>query len=341
MDEGRVSASMLRQIKKRVYKEELASFSLEAAMILPFCLLFLLSIVLMQQLANYELLWQAAGNTACQEVESMVALTASVEHSKINDKLFGRVLQKLPAKYATKALNFKTGMLTATYLLRRQTDLFTEMNGSKGLNRRLLSDFQAKVWLHEDKHHLLYESSYVYKLFAWNIKRQAKLLVPLWNVYPLSAYTQQTNEKNEAEKNTVWSEANFKRGDLLQKEFSANLPKSYPTINRYEAGVVTSIKSIDLTNPSLENAFYLDARIANLAGQLAHFSGYQAKSANWPTIKASDIKERKLLLIVPENSKPERIAQVESILRRYPQITFNIVRYEKSYRYQEKESAKT
>lgn len=324
-------------VKFKVYKllrrQEIASFSLEAAIILPFCLIFLLSIVLMQQLVNYQLLWQAAGNVACEELESLVALTGSVEHSKVNDQLLGKVLQKMPEKYATKLLKVKTGFLSANYLLRRQCDLLQEINGrDKCLNLKLLSDFKANVYVHEDKHNIAYESSYTYKLFFWSIKRKTKFVVPLWNVYPLTGYTKNVRE-NKEQAQTIWSEADFLRGDILQKKYSANLPKAYPTINSYTAGLVTSIKSIDLTNPSLNNAWYLEKRVSNLAEQLQAFCGYQPKTANWPTINASDIKQRKLLLIVPENSPADRLEQITTTLKHYPQITYEIVKHEKSYRY--------
>lgn len=329
--------NLITTIMQTLSKEEKASFSLEAAIILPFCLLFLFSIVLMQQLANYELLWQAAGNVACQEAQSIVALTASVEHSKMNDKLFGTVLQKMPSKYAKKALNVKNGVIAATYLLRRQTDLFNEMNSTQDrLNTRLLSDFQGKVWLHEDEHFLLYESSYIYKIFLWNVQRTSKFIVPLWNVYPLDAYSHTSNQSDKQQEQTVWSESNFKRGDILQKKFSANLPKTYPTINRYEDGIVTSIKSIDLTNPSLVDDLYLSSRISNLAAQLMAFNGYQPQKANWPAIQSKDILGKNLILIVPENSAAERIQQIELVLNGYPQISFEIIKCEKSYRYANK-----
>lgn len=325
---------IITTIMQTWHKEESASFSLEAAIILPFCLLFLFSIVLMQQLANYELLWQAAGNVTCQEAQSIVALTASVEHGKINDKLFGTVLQKMPSKYAKKALNVKTGVIAATYLLRRQADLFNEMNSAQdSLNSRLLSDFQGKVWLHENEHLLWYESSYIYKIFLWNVRRTSKFLVPLWNVYPLNDYSRSSDQSDKQQKQTVWNESNFKRGDILQKKFSANMPKTYPTINRYENGVVISIKSIDLTNPSLVDELYLSSRIRNLASQLIAFNGYQPQKVNWPAIHPKDIKGRKLILIVPENSNDKRIKQIESVLNCYPQISFEIIKYEKSYRY--------
>ncbi|KXB42012.1 hypothetical protein HMPREF1872_00485 [Amygdalobacter nucleatus] len=320
-------------------RKEKASLSIEAAMILPAFLLFLLSLVLMVQLANYELLWHAAGNVVCQELEAIIATTASIEHDKLHDKVLGNVLQKLPAKVAKKALNVKTGMLSAKYLLRRHIDLFQEINcGQSGLNSRLISNFKAKVRLNEARHNLTYETNYTYHLFFWPVKRQFKLIVPLWNVYPFDGYTQKDEQSDEKTEKTVWSEGNFKRGDLLQKKYAANLPKSYPTINKYSAGVVTSIKSVDLTNPSLEDPFYLEMRISNLARQLSNFNGYQAKNSNWPTIQATDIKARKLLLIVPENSPEDKLAKVENILKAYKQIDYEIVKHEKSYRYKQTEA---
>lgn len=326
----------VKKVKLYRHKSEPGSFSIEAAVILPCALLFFFVLVLLVQMANYELLWHTAGNSACQELEAIVAAAGSFSQADMKQKLLGKLTARLPTQVTDRLLKFTDGMLSANYLLRRQSNLFQEMNGrSRNLNTRLITNFRAFISVNEAKHQIHYKSVYDYNLLLWRKKREFYYVVPLWNVYPLGTLGKSsTAGENKDEKNlTIWSKGNFARGDEFQSKYHANLPKNFPTINRFSDGVATSIKSIDLTNPNLEDDNYLSNRIGGLAQSLLSFAGYQGQNGNWPTIKAAEIKIRRLQLIVPENSPPAILKKVKNILRQYPGIEYEIITDEKSYKY--------
>lgn len=53
---------------------------------------------------------------------------------------------------------------------------------------------------------------------------------------------------------SVWAKDWSTRGMEIDAKLGGNLPPFFPTIDKFENGVVTSIKSVDLTAPTYQNA---------------------------------------------------------------------------------------
>lgn len=314
--------------------KEKAGFSIEAALILPLALIFVASLILIVNITNYQQLWHSAGVRVCQELELVVAAVGSFPQAELNGKLLGKLSNKLPAGIAQELMNKRNGFLSAQYLLRRQAALFNAADKSKPLNKQLVSKLKGEVEIAEQEHVLKYKSSFDIQIFYWSLTLESKFTVPLWNLHSLSEVKRQLSSSDkEKNKDSIWSDSNFSRGDHFQQKYGANLPRQYPVISSYKHGVVTSIKSIDLTNPNLNSLELLAMRLDKIAGDLSSFNGYSSKNGKWPTIKATDIRGRHLLLVIPENTDVQVIARVEALLSKYKNITFAIIKDEASYKY--------
>jgi filamentous hemagglutinin len=75
-----------------------------------------------------------------------------------------------------------------------------------------------------------------------------------------------------------------------------NLGGNFPVVDRFENGVVTSIKSIDLGAKSYRSPGAVLQALIGCVDQVANFQG-----GRWGevSIKASDIAERRLDVVVP------------------------------------------
>jgi hypothetical protein len=102
------------------------------------------------------------------------------------------------------------------------------------------------------------------------------------------------NQPNEA-----WKQGWAARGDFFGNALGANLSRTFPVIDSFSDGVVTSIKSIDLNAATYQNGGRLAARLTSYVNKVADFNGI-----DWGTesIRSSQIGGRVLSLAVPKGS---------------------------------------
>ena len=86
------------------------------------------------------------------------------------------------------------------------------------------------------------------------------------------------------------------RGLAIERALGGNLPRSFPVIDRFDRGVATSIKSIDLTAKTYQNSGALSRRLGGYVDKVAAFRG---KDFGGVGIEASDITGRVLVVAVP------------------------------------------
>jgi hypothetical protein len=89
------------------------------------------------------------------------------------------------------------------------------------------------------------------------------------------------------------------RGLYISEQRGANLPASFPVIDKWSDGVATSIKSIDLTATTYQDATRLTYRLNDYINKLVFFEG--ADFGIWE-IEPSAINGRVLDLVVPKGS---------------------------------------
>jgi RHS repeat-associated protein len=102
-----------------------------------------------------------------------------------------------------------------------------------------------------------------------------------------------------AAESTVWSLAPLARGNAIETMLSANLPRTFPTIDRFVNGVATSIKSIDLRAASYQNAARLEGVLSRYVGLLEGFSGARLGTA---VVEGSQVTSKVLEVAVPQGA---------------------------------------
>jgi hypothetical protein len=125
-------------------------------------------------------------------------------------------------------------------------------------------------------------------------------------------------DDDKSEKEDIWSLGNFQRGLKLRSKFGANLPTSFPVIARYENGKAVMIKSMDLTAASYQTAVNTER---TLKGYINELSEYKGQNKPWGSenilIRGEDIKQKELLLIIPENDPGESNNRVLVNMKEY------------------------
>jgi hypothetical protein len=95
----------------------------------------------------------------------------------------------------------------------------------------------------------------------------------------------------------VWELGWAARGLYISEQRGANLPASFPVIDKWSDGVATSIKSIDLTATTYQDATRLTYRLNDYANKLIFFEGATLGDLQ---IGPSAINGRVLELVIPK-----------------------------------------
>jgi len=91
----------------------------------------------------------------------------------------------------------------------------------------------------------------------------------------------------------------FKRGIRIQKELGRNLPDRFPVIAKFGQGTAVMIKSIDLEGATYRKPSNLKAKVKSFIHELEEFKGGSYQDTQ---INEADIKNKKLIIVVPEES---------------------------------------
>lgn len=158
------------------------------------------------------------------------------------------------------------------------------------------------------------------------LQRQLTAFVPIWR---------SSDPREEQEKgSTVWDMDNFARGQALRKKFGGNLPGNFPVIARFQDGEALAIKSVDLNKPTYDDPAELIKKISPQIEALADFTGTAAPFGKEQVlIQASDIRRRRLLLVIPADSDLGRFRPVMNDLNHLADqhgVLFEMVTYQKS-----------
>ena len=135
----------------------------------------------------------------------------------------------------------------------------------------------------------------------------------------------------------IWDQDNFSRGEAFRKLFDTNLPKTFPVIDSYNDGNASALKTIDLTAPYYKSKSRINDSIKSDIDELSKFNGAE-KKINGKNYKVSNIKNKSLTVVIPENSPQDR-KDVVSSLKEYARtkgVTLEIKEYGNSSKYAEK-----
>lgn len=90
---------------------------------------------------------------------------------------------------------------------------------------------------------------------------------------------------------SAWSLKWSQRGLEIEAKLGGNLPRSFPTIDKWGNGVATSIKSVDLSAATYQNTGALESKIRGYVDTMAAFKG---ASFDGVAVRLRDIRARAL-----------------------------------------------
>ena len=121
----------------------------------------------------------------------------------------------------------------------------------------------------------------------------------------------------------VWKLGWAARGAFINEELGANLPSTFPVVDSWLDGVVTSIKSIDLNAATYQDAVRLTYRLNQYIDQLASYDGGEFAYVEIPS---SAISGRTLRLAIPKSSmNPIQKMAIESARVRAQALDVNLL----------------
>lgn len=99
---------------------------------------------------------------------------------------------------------------------------------------------------------------------------------------------------------SVWKLDKFIRGGIIEDMLGRNLPRTFQTIDKFEDGVATSIKSMDLSAKSYQNGNSVFNTLKGYVGELQGFNGASMRTASGRAfnVGSNDIKSKVLQLAI-------------------------------------------
>ena|GEM_PF-2603345 len=133
-----------------------------------------------------------------------------------------------------------------------------------------------------------------------------------------------TNEINLSAKlgQDVWQIGLKLRGEAIENAIgrSPQLSRNFPTIDRYENGIATSIKSIDLAAKTYQNIGRLTSTVQDYINQLYNFNG-----ASFAGTDITVVTGRQLILAIPPNATAQQLAALQQLQAQAAQQGINLV----------------
>ena len=124
----------------------------------------------------------------------------------------------------------------------------------------------------------------------------------------------------------VWKLGAGPRGEAIEQALGHNLPGNFPVIDRFENGIATSIKSIDLDGASYLTGNGLRNTLTRYVDKVADFNGRVWAGR---TIRSSEISGRALDVVVPHGGTAAQQATLNQIIKYGPTkgVTVNVIHY--------------
>ena len=114
-----------------------------------------------------------------------------------------------------------------------------------------------------------------------------------------------------AQQSGVWDSPPVLRGEIIERQLGQNLPGNYPVIDRFNNGIATSIKSMNLSDKT-----YLNARAITRVGggYVDDVVAFQGRNWAGVNIRQSDIIGRGLDLAVPKGASQAQSTALKALV---------------------------
>ncbi|NJP41749.1 hypothetical protein HCH52_11950 [Oscillospiraceae bacterium HV4-5-C5C] len=272
--------------------------TLEAALILPVSLWFILLLTAWQYISATEILLTDSLEILADEI-SFASSSLSLAES-VWDQLELASLQGMDRELLDTGIDF----ITEEILRSRLYSYYRSLQQAAAYPRDYLVGLELELDKSQEESQSVWWITIHYQVDAvlGTVARSKQWAVGIWKPAAREEETEANGDQTAADE-SIWAADNFSRGRYFRNKYQANLPEFYPTIARYAAGTVTSIKSIDLNRATYQSSLVLEAQLGSMLLDLSRFSGSSQATelSEKPYISQSDIRQKKLLLIIPEN----------------------------------------
>jgi hypothetical protein len=125
---------------------------------------------------------------------------------------------------------------------------------------------------------------------------------------------------------TVWKLNDITRGRVLEMLHGANMPFTYPTVDRTMNGIATSIKSINLDGSSYQKAGKLVSTLREYINDIANFTPREWAGAD---LEPDEIASRGLDVIVPHGGSAAQQSEIEQAIKygARQNVTVNVIQH--------------
>ena len=288
------------------------SIVLEAAISIPLVLSLLLGMLSSITLVNAELYLQRATENVVSELNVTITFAANgficldeitgylgIGNADFEDKeLVEEGLGIIGAVSGVTGIDLEDVVSTAVlgrYVRDRILVEYGKLIENGWVYERLLSDVSVYLDYCGSEHSIYVRVFYSLGAGNYTVSRSYTSSIALYaDDYPIGQSASDNKEQDD-----IWEKENFERGTILREKYGGDLPYNYPVISAFSEGEAVSIKSVDTTAPKYQTESGLDKKVKNCIDDLSGFNG--AKYGNIE-ISDEDIRSRKLILVIPENT---------------------------------------
>lgn len=317
---------------KETYKR--GNVSLEAAILLPLCLLVIALFTQIVSAFVAEMNLRQSLEASTREA-SLALATAGLWQdlpSTAVDYISDEIEIELPSVINEWFLELSASHIAEPYLLSRVDAYYEEQISFPNLSSELIQNQSLQVWTSADEKLLWFDLDYEIHLMGMTLSRQMRESVVLWHPLP------SLETEDDGIPHDIWSYDNFMRGTFFQTYFGRNLPTTYPVFASFNHGRATAMMSTDLTAPSYQSDATLYKLVEDELNRIAAYTGPNFMWQNHPSaFHRSEIKIQELLMIIPVNSEQDRLDILEDLryLANELGVNMKVIKAGTSFRYQD------
>ena len=303
------------------YINKKGTVSLETAISLSIVLIFITGIICVTVFLRTDILMQRSVEQSCEDFAMIMpcSVTASDTVSTLVNALPDNASGNSDIERIGSAVagidTITSGSVRAALLTIIMGERFTDDIASQYVDYNGGSNFwgpeQICVDLDIEDYYIDVNVTYCINTIIGPIQRQIISVIPFYGDFELFL---SADDGESQPSDDIWHEDNFTRGRYFAQMYGANLPPTFPVINSYNSGNVTSIVSIDLNRPTYATAAACLLKVSGQIDQLAGFNGARVNnSGSSYDIPGESITSRTLIVVIPEDSPGSSAAALDTM----------------------------
>lgn len=316
--------------RRKQNRAKRGAVTLEAAISGSVFIVFIFSILMILLGVEAEVVWRSSLHKTGTELALMLAESPEAVNKAMESEGGGGEFAK----------GVVMSQVSGPLILSRANYWFDQATTARPWLRPLISKPFVYVTKISGKNFMRVSSGHRVPTFLGAVDRTYETVIPLWSESIDTGGGRADDDKDgEDDDDNIWSKGNFVRGDYFRETEGGSLPTGYPVIASFNGGKATSIKSIDLTAPNYKRLDELGLKLEGHVKELARFQGTEKPWGRQKIHITSDqITSRELIVVIPENSPPAQLRQLEAWVERARKQNVSLVikKRGESKRYQKK-----